>query len=216
MEIGFRNFFLSLTLLTGSSVLAATDPAAEDTDSVLMEPKVERIHFDESKISAMDVEVMLAAGYISIEDFGVQPLLELKTAYFITENIFAELALGQATAGRTSYEVLTAGAPLLTAAERDYSFYRLNVGYHLLPGEAFATPRLTYNTAFYLSGGIGNTNFAGSDRFTLNYGAGYRLLFKNWLEFSLDFRNSVHDMDLFGELKTTNNLQFTLGLGLVF
>ncbi len=136
--------------------------------------------------------------------------------YFITENIFADLTLGQATAGKTSYEVLTGGAPLLTNAERDYRFYSLNIGYHLLPGEAFVTRKLTYNTAFYLSGGIGNTDFAGSERFTLNYGAGYRFLFSDWLDVSVDFRNSVHDMDLFGELKTTNNLQFTLSLGLFF
>ncbi len=216
MEIGFRGLFLSLALLVGTSVQAASDTEAGEPDSVLIEPKVERIEFEEAQINARDYEVMLMAGYISIEDFGVQPLLGVRLSYFITENIFAELALGQATAGKTSYEVLTAGAPLLTASERDYQFYSLNIGYHLLPGEAFVTRNVTYNTAFYLSGGIGNTDFAGSDRFTINYGAGYRFLFKDWLDVTLDFRNSVHDMDLFGELKTTNNLQFTLGFGLVF
>jgi len=216
MEIGFRGLFLSLALLVGSSVQAASDPAADEPDSVLIEPKIERIEFEEARIDARDYEIALLLGYISIEDFGVQPLLAVSMSYFITENIFAELRLGQATAGKTSYEVLTAGAPLLTDAERDYQFYSLNIGYHLLPGEAFVTRNLTYNTAFYLSGGIGNTDFAGSDRFTINYGAGYRFLFKDWLDVSLDFRNSVHDMDLFGELKTTNNLQFTLGFGLVF
>lgn len=216
MEIGFRGLFLSLLLLAGPSVQAASDPASEDADSTLIDPKIERIEFQEAKIDARDYEVSLLVGYISIEDFGVQPLLGLRLEYFITENIFADLTLGQATAGKTSYEVLTGGAPLLTNAERDYRFYSLNIGYHLLPGEAFVTRKLTYNTAFYLSGGIGNTDFAGSERFTLNYGAGYRFLFSDWLDVSVDFRNSVHDMDLFGELKTTNNLQFTLSLGLFF
>jgi len=180
MEIGFRGLFLSLLLLAGPSVQAASDPAPEDADSTLIDPKIERIEFNEAKIDARDYEVSLLVGYISIEDFGVQPLLGLRLEYFITENIFAGLTLGQATAGKTSYE------------------------------------KLTYNTAFYLSGGIGTTDFAGSERFTLNYGAGYRFLFSDWLDVSVDFRNSVHDMDLFGELKTTNNLQFTLSLGFFF
>ena len=216
MENGFRGLFLSLALLAGPTVQAASDQAADETDSALIEPKIERIEFDEATIDARDYEVTLMAGYLSIEDFGAQPLLELRLSYFITENIFAGLRLGQATAGKTSYEVLTAGAPLLTPDERDYQYYSLDIGYHILPGEAFVTRAITYNTAFYLSGGIGNTDFAGSDRFTLNYGAGYRFLFKDWLDVTLDFRNNVHSMDLFGELKTTNNLQFTLGFGLVF
>jgi len=216
MEIGFRGLFLTLALFAGMAAQAASGPAADEPDPVLIEPEVQRVAFQEARIDALNFEAALLLGQISIEDFGVQPLLAVSMSYFITENIFAELRLGQATAGRTSYEVLTAGAPLLTDAERDYQFYSLNIGYHLLPGEAFVTRNLTYNTAFYLSGGIGNTRFAGSDRFTINYGAGYRFLFKNLGDVSLDFRNSVHDMDLFGELKTTNNLQFTLGFGLVF
>ncbi len=216
MEIGFRSLFLSLLLLAGPSVQAASDPASDDADSTLIDPKIERIEFQEAKIDARDYEISLLLGYISIEDFGVQPLLGLRMEYFITEDIFAGLTLGQATAGKTSYEVLTAGAPLLTDDERDYRFYSLDIGYQLLPGEAFVTRKLTYNTAFYLSGGIGNTDFAGSERFTLNYGAGYRFLFSDWLDVAVDFRNNVHDMDLFGELKTTNNLQFTLSLGVFF
>jgi outer membrane beta-barrel protein len=124
--------------------------------------------------------------------------------------------LGESKAGETSYETVTGGAPLLTDEERKLSFYRINIGYNLLPGEAFLSDNTTYNTAFYLSAGIGSTDFAGDDRYTLNYGAGFRFLFTDYLTFNTDFRNNLFDMDTFGENKGTNNLEFTLGFGFVF
>ena len=69
---------------------------------------------------------------------------------------------------------------------------------------------------FYLSAGVGNTEFAGDDHYTLNFGAGYRFLLNDVITINIDFRDNLFDMDTFGENKVTNNLGFTLGIGLVF
>jgi outer membrane beta-barrel protein len=220
MEIRFRHIFLTIALLWSClcpvPALSADEPAGQDADSVLIQPQVERREFDEADIEGDDFEVILSLGYLSIEDFGVNALLAVKLNYYVNEDIFVQLALGESKAGETSYETVTGGAPLLTDEERKLSFYRINIGYNLLPGEAFLSDNTTYNTAFYLSAGIGSTDFAGDDRYTLNYGAGFRFLFTDYLTLNTDFRNNLFDMDTFGENKGTNNLEFTLGFGFVF
>ena len=218
METWFRNFLLGL--LTLSSVVSSNAVfSAEqeiDEDSALIQPEVERIAFDEAQIDSNDFEIMLAAGFLSIEDFGVNPVLAAKLNYYVNESVFVQLTLAQSKGGETSYEVLTGGAPLLTDDERKLSYYTIDVGFNILPGEAFLDENAAYNTAFYLSAGIGNTEFAGSDRFTINYGAGYRLLLNDELSLTIDFRDLVFDVDVFGENKVTNNLQLLLGIGWFF
>lgn len=220
MEIRFRRIFLGLGFmlcaLFSTSVMAAEDESAQAQDSTLIEPEIERREFDEADIDGNDFEVLLTAGYLSIEDFGVNGLLALKLNYYINEDFFVQIALGQSEGGETSFETLSGGAPLLTDEERELSYYSINIGYNLLPGEAFLTDKTTYNTAFYVSAGVGNTEFAGDDRYTLNYGAGYRFLLNDFITVNTDFRNNLFDMDIFGENKGTNNLEFTLGFGFVF
>ena len=43
-------------------------------------------------------------------------------------------------------------------------------------------------------------------------GAGYRFLFNDWLAIHLDMQNNMFDLDLLGEEKTLQNLQFHVGL----
>jgi len=218
MEIWFRNNFLSLLMLSGGifSAPASSADVQDNEGSALIEPDIERIVFDEAQIDSSDFELMLAVGYLSIEDFGVSTLLAAKLNYYVNESIFVQLTLARATAGETSFEIISGGAPLLTDDERDLTYYSIDIGYNLLPGEAFFSPQTTYNTAFYLSGGIGVVEFAGSDEFAVNFGAGYRLLLSDDFSITVDFRNLAFDVDVFGENKVTNNLQFTVGAGWFF
>ncbi len=215
MENWFRHLFLTL-LLGGAAAISAHAAEPSASDNGLIQPQVERRSFDEAQINGDDFEIMLYAGYLSIEDFGVNPVVAAKLNYYVNESVFVQLALAKSSGGDTSYEILSGGAPLLTPAERDLTSYAINIGYNLLPGEAFATEHKTFNTAFFISGGIGNTNFAGNDRFTYNYGAGYRFLLNDAFSLYAEFRNNVFDMDVFGVNKTTNNLEFTIGTGWFF
>jgi outer membrane beta-barrel protein len=217
MENRFRSLFLSLLFAACCSAVSAADTGADSPQqSVLIQPEIQRQQFDEAMINADDFELMLAAGYLSIEDFGVNSLLVAKLNYHVNEDVFLQLSYGQSKAGKTSYEVLSGGAPLLTSSERELGYYSMNIGYNLLPGEAFLTENRTFNTAFYAIAGIGVTDFAGDKRFTVNYGMGYRFLFNNSSALYADFRNHQFDMDVFGETRATNNLEYTFGISWIF
>ncbi len=213
MENRLCHLFLALALLiTASPALAASD----DEQTGLIQPTVERNQFDEATIDSNDFEIILSAGYLSIEDFAVNSMLGVKLNYYVTDSLFVQLDWLQATAGDTSYEILSGGAPLLTDEERELTAYAINLGYNLLPGEVFFSEHTTFNSAFFINAGIGNATFAGNDRFSYNYGAGFRVLLLENLSLYSEFRNHVFDVDVFGINKTTNNLQFSIAVGWYF
>lgn len=220
MEIRIRhlllNGLLTVLMLAGQPTLAQTPDSTSASEERLIEPTPERREFKESQIDADDFEILVNFGFLSIEDFGVNPLLAIKLSYFVNEDIFVQLIYGQSEGSETSFEVLTGGAPLLTDDERDLTYYSINIGFNLLPGEVFVGDSIAYNSALYLSAGIGNTEFAGDDRFTYNYGIGYRFLLSDAVALYSDFRNNVFDMDVFGRNETTNNLEFTVGVSWFF
>ncbi len=216
METWFRSLFLIAFMLTPWASVQAQETDQPEQENDLIRPDVERQEFDEALIDANDFELALHFGYLGIEDFGVNPMYALSLNYRITTAVFTQFTIGQSEGGETSYEVLAGGAPLLTDAERELDFYRINIGYNLLPGEAFLDQGVAHNTTFYVSAGIGNTDFAGDDRFTFNYGVGYRFMMYDSVAFYTDFRNNVFDMDVFGENKVTNNLEFTFGASFIF
>ncbi len=224
MEGRFRILFLT-TILLGicmllvSSMAWSADVATSgDNDAVqqqVIQPQVERRTIDIDTIDTEDFAIAIFSGLYSAEDFGTNMVIGARVAYHVTERIFFEAAYAKTDTSETSYESLSGGAPLLSDNDRELTYYNASVGFNVLPGEAFMGKGWAFNTALYVIGGVGNTNFANDDRFTVNYGAGYRFLATDWLAIHLDVRNHIFDMDLFGE-KTTNNLEFTSGFSIFF
>jgi outer membrane beta-barrel protein len=105
---------------------------------------------------------------------------------------------------------------LLTDDQREFTYYNLSLGYNVLPGEVFLGGSHAFNSQFYLIGGVGSTRFAGNDEYTVNFGAGYRLLFTDWLSLHLDVRDHMFDSDLLGQEKTTHNIEIHSGLTIFF
>lgn len=215
MEGRIRSFLLIL----GLAAINQSPYAAESEDQELkpvIQPEVTRREFHESRIDTEDFEITGFLGLLSIEDFGTNPVYGAKFGYHITEELFVEATIGQSDAGQTSYETIVPGASLLSDDERQFRYYNVSVGFNLLPGEAFPTRNVTYNTDLYLVGGVGNTTFAGSDHFTLNFGIGYRFYATDYLAIKTDFQDLIYNIDVTGENKTTHNLQFTLGVAYFF
>jgi len=211
MESRFRRI-----LLTGLAMLAPVIGPAQAADEQVIEPEIDRREIREARIDTEDFEVGVYAGAISVEDFGTNFVYGLRLDYHITESFFAEGAVGRSRAGRTSFEELSGAAELLTDSERDFTYYNVALGYNLFPGEAFIGDKWAFNTAFYLIGGAGSTTFAGDNRFTVNFGAGYKILMTDWLSFRLDVRDHVFNIDLLGEDKTTHNLEVNAGMAVFF
>ena len=226
MEGRFRVLFLIVAMISLSGCAATKNlfgfdsreqppPTAEPPGQVI-DPEVERREVKEPAIDREDFEFGAFAGIMSIEDFGSDLSYGLRLAYHITEGFFVETTAGYSRAGKTSFEVLSGGAELISDSERDFYYYNLNVGYNILPGEVFLGEGRAYNTSLYLIGGLGSTTFAGDDRFTVNFGVGYRFLLTDSVALHLDFRDHLFDIDLLGEEKTAHNLEGHLGVTVFF
>ena len=115
-----------------------------------------------------------SSGILAIEDFGSSTVLGLKASFHATEDFFLQANYGQAEAGQTTAEYYFGDLDAPVIKSRDYKYYNLLVGYNLFPGETFVTQDLTFNSAFYLVAGAGNTDFADDNHFTVTIGSGYR------------------------------------------
>lgn len=209
---------LQRLLLSGLIALAPAAYAQEEDGLLdrIVEPDLERREVQEDKIDSENFEIGIWAGYMNVEDFGSNPVYGLRVAFHVTEDLFVEANYGITDTEETSFEQLSGSVQLLTDEERELSFYNVAVGWNILPGEVFISDKWAFNSALYLIGGVGNTEFAGDTRFTYHIGIGYRLFMTDWLSLSLDVRDHIFDIDLFGTEETTNNFETHLGINLFF
>jgi outer membrane beta-barrel protein len=203
----------SSTTATDTSATTASDDAAPPR---VIEPQVERRQVKVPKIRSSNVELGLFYGALSIEDFGSNPDYGVTAAYHITEDFFFQGEAGRSRGGRTSFETLSGNIQLLTEAERRFTYYDLSLGYNFLPGEAFIGRGVAMTSAFYLLGGFGATDFAGDTKFTVNFGAGYRVVPTDWLALHVTVQDHVFQTSLLGVTKLTNNIEARMGATVFF
>ena len=197
----------------------AEEEEAEDMDVTpprVIEPNVARRKIKTPKIDNENWELGGGMGFVSIEDFGTNSTYAAQLSYHVTEDFFFRADLGQSTAGRTSFETLGGNIELLTGNQRRFTYYSLSLGYNFLPGEVFVGRKLAMNSGFYLLGGIGSVKFAGDNRLTINFGAGFRVLPTDWLAIHIGVQDRVFDSDLLGETKVTNNIEMLLSATVFF
>lgn len=217
MESRLLSVLLSAYLaLAGIAPASAAERPPTAPQEQVIEPALERRVYTEADIDTEDFEIGAFAGVLSVEDFGSDTVYGLRAAYHVTEDFFVEAAYGRSRLGKTSFENLSGAVQLLTDDQRDYSYYSLSVAYNVLPGEAFIGRNRAFNTALYLIGGVGSTDFAGDSLFTVNVGVGYRFLVTDYLALRIEARDHIFDTDLLGEDKTTHNLEAQAGLSVFF
>ncbi|MCT7357776.1 outer membrane beta-barrel domain-containing protein [Thalassolituus pacificus] len=217
----FQQFLLTAAVLLLSPLALSAEESNDGSVVInpikIIEPEGQQSKSDQAKIDNEVFEAGFFLGMISIEDFGTHPLYGVKASFHATEDFFLQANYGRSEAGRTSYETINgSGINILTDADREYSYYDVLVGYNLFPGETFVTRNLTFNSAFYLIGGVGNTQFAGDEQFTLVVGTGYRIIFSDWLTWNLDYRDHMFETELLGHKKRTHNIEFATGLTVFF
>jgi outer membrane beta-barrel protein len=223
MESRLSSILLAAALLSGCSwfhrgdrgprPVVAEAPQAEPT---IIEPQVNRRDVKTPKIKSKDFELGAYFGALSIEDFGTNPVYGVRAAYHVSENIFMEGYLGRSKAGQSSLEEVFPAVTVLSNSGRQFTYYDLDVGYNVLPGEIFLGRGRAFNSALYVTVGIGDVKFAAQDQFALNFGVGARVLITDWLAMHLDVRDHVFESDLFGVDKNVHNLEATLGLTTFF
>jgi outer membrane beta-barrel protein len=202
----------------GESDAEAEQPVGDEPEQrpAVIDQQAVRRKIKVPKINASNVEIGVKYGEISIEDFGAAPVAGLQLDYHITEDFFFEATYGRAKAGKTSFETLNGNVQLLTDAERQFTYYSLGLGYNFLPGEIFIGRKLAMTSALYLVGGIGSVKFAGQQNFTVNFGAGFRVLPTDWLAIHIGMQDLVFKSDLLGVDRLKNNLQGHIGATVFF
>jgi outer membrane beta-barrel protein len=223
MEIRLGSVLLAAALLSGcgwfhrgekpSSEVVVDEPAGEPS---IVEPQVNRREVKTPKIKAKDVELGAYFGALSIQDFGTNPVYGVRAAYHVSEDIFLEGFVARSTAGTTSLEDVFPDISVTSSAGRHFTYYDLDLGYNVLPGEIFIGRGRAFNSALYVTVGMGDVKFAETDHFALNFGVGDRLLVTDWLAVHLDVRDHVFETDLTGRTKNVHNIEATLGLTTFF
>ncbi len=214
MENRTKHLFLK-TLCLGAGLCIATATQAQD-DRPLIEPDVTPVPVTEALIDTENFEIGAFVGVLNIEDFESSLLYGGKLTYHLSESFFFEAGVGFAEGGETSFEKLAGNVEVLTDSERDYSYYNINLGYNVLPGDAFLTENYAFNTNFYLIAGAGATDFAGDTRFTLNAGAGYQVLLTDSVAVQIGVRQHYYRIDVLGAEKTSMNTEVSTGLSVFF
>lgn len=204
-------------LMGAAALLPVSDAFSQQSASPVIEPNLDRREIREADIDSENIEIGVFAGQISIEDFSTSSVVGVTLGYHVTENIFAEASYATATAGQTSFEILSGGAPFLTDEQRDYTYYDLSVGYNF-NGELFLTEGHVFNTDFFLTLGGGSTDFGDESQFTVTLGAGYRVLLTDYFALRLDVKDHIFNSELIGEEKTrttssTPSVQLTSSRG---
>lgn len=196
---------------------AAVERAEQTADPPrLIEPRVTRREIRVPRIDTENFGLGAYFGEISIEDFTAVPLTGFRANYHISEDFFFEAAYDRAKGGKTSFETLSGNVSLLSDAERRFTHYSLSLGYNFLPGEVYLGRGRTLTSGFYFLGGVGATKFAGDQHFTVNFGAGYRVLPTDWLAIHIGAQDLVFKSDLLGVSRLKNNLQAHVGVTVFF
>src|ERR1700679_3434206 len=219
MEIRLSCILLAVALLSGCSWFhrgnkAPTEVVAEEPqgEPTIVEPQVTRRVVKTPHIKAKDFEIGAYYGALSIQDFGANPLYGVRAAYHVSEDIFLEGFLARSKAGTTSLEDVFPDITVVSNSGRYFTYYDLDVGYNILPGEVFLGRGRAFNTALYVIVGIGAGRFAGQHQFAINFGVGTRVLVTYWLAVPLDVRDRVFEDNLFGVDENVHNIEGTLSL----
>jgi len=199
-----------------SSPVSAPETQEENAPPRVVEPEVARRQIKVPKVRSSNIELGAFYGVLSIEDFGANPVYGISATYHVTEDFFFQADVGRSHGGLTSFESLSGSLRLLTESERRFTYYDVTVGYNFLPGEGFLGRGRAMTNAFYLLGGIGATDFAGDTKFTVNFGAGYRIVPADWLAVHVTVQDRMFQSSLLGTTKLTNNLEAYLAATIFF
>src|SRR4029453_5528859 len=207
-------------LATGATAAVAqtTTPATptnEPANPQVIEPAVPRRDVRVPKIPSNDIIVGAYLGTYSSEDFGASFVYGARLGYHITEDFFVEAVYGTTKVSDENFRQILPGGVFPTKEEK-LDYYNLSVGYNVLPGEAFIGRKYAWASALYVIAGVGTTKFLSQSSQTINFGLGYRVFLKDWAAIQVDVRDYMYKLDLLGQSKSTNNLEFTAGATFFF
>jgi outer membrane beta-barrel protein len=195
----------------GSAWAQTTAPA----NPQVVVPEVQRRDLVLPTLPNRDFSLSLFAGTYATQNFGAAAVTGLRLGYHITEDFFAELALGQSTVSDEAFRQVLPGG-VFTNAEEKLSYTSLALGVNVLPGEVFFGRGSAKLSAGYLLAGIGSTRFNNQRLQTVTVGAGLRVYLSPRWALQADLRDHIFSLDLLGQRQSTQNLEATAAISFVF
>jgi outer membrane beta-barrel protein len=191
---------------------SAGQPAA---DQQVIVPEVDRRPVKVLHIPSNDIEVGLFMGAFSTQYFGTDLIGGARLGYHITEDFFAEAVYGNTRATDEVFrQILPAG--IFKNPKEKLTYYNVSFGFNVLPGEVFFWKTKARPSALYLIAGIGSTDFLDQRHLTVNAGLGTRIWLADWAALQVDMRDHIFSLDVLGQQRSTQNLEFTGGVTFFF
>ncbi len=191
-------------------------PTSATDTSPIVEPEVVRPQIKVPKIRNSNFELTAGAGLLNIEPYGTEPTLALRGTYHIKEKFFAEASVALSKLRSASYLDAQGQSQTFTSSQRRVYDYALDLGYDVLPGEAFFGRKKSYTTAVYVVAGVGALHYGADSFYAANLGVGYRLLLSDRMAAHIDVRDSITQKNLLGAKKIANNMESTIGFSIYF
>jgi outer membrane beta-barrel protein len=200
---------------------AADQPPADEPskppapEEQVIQPQVERREVKVLHIPSNDFEFGVFTGAYNTEYFGTNLVGGARLGYHITEDFFAEAVYGDTRATDEVFRQILPGG-IFRNPKENVHYYELDGGINVLPGEVYFGKHTSRPSAIYLIAGLGSTKFADQRRFTANAGFGARVWLANWASLQADMRDHIYAIDVLGERRTTQNLEFSGGITFFF
>ena len=199
----------------GQTPVAAVGPTSATDNAPIVEPDIVRPQVKVPKIRTSNFEITTSLGLLNVEQYGTYPTVDFRGTYHIKENFFAEASFGVSKLRSLNYVDSTGATKRFPSRPHVYN-YALDLGYDVLPGEAFFGGKKAFTTAVYVVGGIGSLHYATDSFYAANAGIGYRVLLSDRFAAHIDVRDSVTQRSLSGARHIANNIESTMGLSVYF
>jgi outer membrane beta-barrel protein len=194
---------------------ADTQARPQTSDEQVIQPQLDRRDVNVTHIPSNDFEFGLFTGVYNTEYFGSDAIGGVRLGYHITEDFFAEAVYGDTRATDEVFRQILPGGVFRNVVEK-LRYYELSGGINVLPGEVFFWKHTARPSAIYLIAGIGSTNFLQQRHFTASAGFGVRAWLADWAALQVDMRDHIFSLDVLGQQRSTQNLEFTGGITFFF
>jgi outer membrane beta-barrel protein len=203
-------------LASAADQATADQPAKQPAEGEqVIRPELDRREVKVLHIPSNDFEFGLFTGAFNTEYFGSDLIGGVRLGYHVTEDFFAEAVYGDTRATDEVYRQFLPGGIFPNQVEK-LRYYEVAAGVNVLPGEMFVWRNTARPAALYLIAGLGSTKFLDQWHFTVAPGFGARVWLANWASLQIDMRDHIFSLDVLGQRRSTQNLEFSGGVTFFF
>ncbi|WP_444994137.1 outer membrane beta-barrel domain-containing protein [Aliikangiella sp. IMCC44359] len=200
---------LFCTLVIQNNLIAA------EQDVKIIEPETNVVKAQAAAIDTEKLEFGIIGGLLSVEDFDSNLVQGFSFTYHISQDFMLTLTNASSKVGRATFEDVVDG-DFLKSADETFKYTSLTSGYKLFHGRSFFSEKSKYNSNVYFVFGLSNVEFANNTETGLILGATYKTVLTDWLTWDLSMKDHIVSRDFIGDDKNTHNIEWSVGLNLLF